>query len=110
MNDEQDKDYIDIESQSALASTNKVDQNKVDSEAVRAAAATKIDVRNFVDHTFTGTSEETFDNTLGRTPRTIHIAGQDRAAQIFVNVFSSTKTKLFATSTVAGAKVRFVLA
>ncbi len=95
---------------SALASTNKVDQNKVSVDENRMQTATKIDFRNQVDYTFTGTAEESFDHPLGRMPSVVNIAGQSKASNVHVNIFKSTKQKLFATSSVAGTKARFVLA
>jgi len=99
-----------IENQESLASTNKVDSNFLANEKNAAQIATKVDFRNYVDYTFSGTAEESFNHPLGRSPLIVNISGQSKAAQIHVNIFKSTKTKLFATSTVAGTKARFILA
>lgn len=94
----------------ASASTNKVDNNRVDVEENAIQGNTKIDSRNFTDYTFIGTGEESFRNPLNRTPASCHISGQSAAAQIYVNIFKSTKQKIFATSSVAGIKARFIFA
>jgi hypothetical protein len=97
------------EGSSFVASTNKVDSPKLDKDSLDLQMAGKLDVRNQVDYTFVGTGEEAFNHPLGRLPSVVHIAGQSVAASVHVNIFKSTKQKLYATSSVAGAKVRFVL-
>ena len=112
MNNEDDlknQNSSNIEDHSSIATTNQVDSNKINVDKALAQVANKIDTRNFVDYTFLTTSEEAFNHPLGRLPSTVIIAGQNGAANIRVNIFSSTKTKLYATSSVAGIKARFVL-
>jgi len=95
---------------SLIASTNKVDSPKVDRDDIQSQVATKIDFRNNMDYTFLGTGEEVINHPLGRIPQIVHLAGQDKAANIFVNISKSTNRKLYVTSSVAGVKARFVLA
>lgn len=107
MQTEQQKE---LDKSSLIASTNKIDSPKIDRDELQAQVATKVDVKNRVDHTFTTTAEESFFNTLGRTPVMAQIVGQTAAANIFVNITKCTKQKLFATSSVAGVTARFILA
>ena len=105
-----DEAQKEIDKSSFIASTNKVDSPKIDRDDLQSQVATKIDVRNKVDHTFTTTQEESFFNPLGRVPVIAHIAGQSKAGNVFVNISKCTKQNLYATSSVSGLTARFVLA
>jgi hypothetical protein len=92
-----------------VASTNQVDSPKIDRDQLLEDVNTKVDFRNMVTHKFTTTAEESFNHNLGRVPNGSHIAGQDKASNIFVNISKSTKQKLYATSSVINTTAKFLL-
>lgn len=105
-----DDNQRDIDRSSLISSTNKNDSPKIDREELQRQVANKIDAQNSVDHLFTTTAEEQIPNPIGRLPLSCHIAGQDKASSIFVNIGKCTKNTLYATSSVSGVTARFILA
>jgi hypothetical protein len=95
--------------QAINASLNKVDQNKVAVDQAMRLLASKLDVRNTVEHTFAGTSEESMEHGLGRVPIGSIIIYQSKAATILGDESKWTKNRIYLVSSAAGNKVRLLL-
>lgn len=65
---EQDVEEIVKKNLSSYLSSNRVDDGKVDRETMDYLINNKIDSRNIVDYTFSGTSPETFEHPLKIIP------------------------------------------
>lgn len=68
-----------------------------------------LDRRKTVEYTFDGTGEESFKHGLGKIPAGAIPIAIDKHANIKFNMEKSTAQRLYASSSVAGAKVTFLL-
>lgn len=92
-----------------IFTSNKNDQNKVSREQTDMRAMNGIDKRIFIDHKFTTTSEESFNNPSGIKPNGAYTVGQDGASAIHINIFKSTAQRIYATSSVANISARILV-
>jgi hypothetical protein len=89
-------------------SDNMVDGGRVDREALEYLVHNKVDARSIVDYEFAGTSAESFEHNLGRTPKGYIILNQSQAAVISGIISSWTSKKITLTSSVGSNRVRFL--
>lgn len=88
--------------------TSLVNQQSIDLSKNKENLNQKIDVRNTVDYTFRGTSEESFDHKLGRTPQGYSIGNQTKPAHITGDKTKWTSRKIVLSSSMAGNEVTFL--
>lgn len=89
-------------------STNKVDDGKVALEELEFLVNNKIDQRNIVNYTFTGTSAENIEHNLGRIPKGYIVLNQTQAAYISGDITTFTNKRVTLTSSTANNKVRLL--
>lgn len=69
----------------------------------------QISKKHVVEYTFTGTGEESFLHGLGMMPNAVMVADNDTAAHITINRDRTNTRRAYVQSSVAGAKVRFLV-
>lgn len=81
--------------------------NRID--MLESRATHFLDKRKTIEYTFQGTGEESFLHELGKVPTGAIPIAMDKHAAISLNQDKTTAQRLYATSSVAGVKVTFLL-
>lgn len=90
------------------ASLTRVDDLKVELEQMDYLTSNKIDSRNVVEYTFTGTSAEDIEHGLNRIPQGYIILNQTQNARIYGDSSTWTKKRVTLASSVANNLVRLL--
>lgn len=91
----------------SIPSQNGPDQVKI--QDLQYGNGAKVDARNSMTHTFSGTAEETFEHRFGRIPTGLIVVSQSKAAYISMDKTKWTIKRLYAQSSVADNVVTFIL-
>ena len=93
--------------QISVPSQNGTDQVKI--QSLQTAIGAKVDTNNSLEHTFTGTTEESFEHRFGRVPMGAFVVSQSQHGTIKMDKTKWTVKRLFMTSSVANNAVTFIL-